>query len=234
MSWPPVRKHRVFGKLFLSLIFFGILPTLADACVLNGQRYRLASDTVHWSLELSGGQICIRGVRFNNVVVDKLILVSAPQIGQVTLQGTGFSYKAASHFQGRDFFTLMVSGATNKISWKFNDRSRGLCHLSAVSGGPRGIVTSTASARQRLVRFIERRGGQQRANYQSLHNWHSLGRERQRAVALELHRQQWHDSPVFSPRANWANSAKAWAWRPSICQPLLHLRQQLLCFNFWK
>jgi len=99
----------------LSLIFLGIQSTLAYACVLNDPRYRLASDTVRWSLELSSGETCLRGVRFNNVVVDKLMIVSAPQIGHVTLQGTGFSYKAAKDFQGSDFFSLLVSGATNKV-----------------------------------------------------------------------------------------------------------------------
>ena len=106
---------RCSASVFLSLIFLGILSTFADACVLNGPRYRLASDTVHWSLELSGGETCIRGVRFNNVVVGKLMVVSAPQTGHLTLQGPGFSYKAARGFQGRDFFSMMVSGATNKV-----------------------------------------------------------------------------------------------------------------------
>ena len=83
--------------------------------MLNYPRYRLASDTVRWSLELSSGETCIRGVRFNNVVVDRLMVVSAPQTGHVTLQGTGFSYKAAKDFQGRDFFSLVVSGAANNV-----------------------------------------------------------------------------------------------------------------------
>jgi hypothetical protein len=82
---------------------------------LNGPQYRLASDTVRWSLELSGGETCIRGIRFNNVVVDKLMIISGPQNGHVTLRGTGFSYKAANDFQGHDFFSLMVSGSTNKV-----------------------------------------------------------------------------------------------------------------------
>jgi hypothetical protein len=106
---------RSSASLFLSVIFLAILSTFADACVLNGPRYQLASDTVHWFLELSDGETCLRGVRFNNVVVDKLMVVSAPRTGHVTLQGTGFSYKAARDFQGRDFFSLMVSGATNKV-----------------------------------------------------------------------------------------------------------------------
>jgi hypothetical protein len=121
MSWPQVIPKPKFGSMrysanvFLSLIFLGILTTFANACVLNGPRYRLASDTVHWSLELSGGETCIRGVRFNNVVVDKLMVVSAPQIGRFILQGTGFSYEATSDFQGRDFFSLKVSGAANNV-----------------------------------------------------------------------------------------------------------------------
>jgi hypothetical protein len=106
---------RCSANVLLSFIFLGILSTFADACVLNGPRHQLASDTVRWSLNLSGGETCIRGVRFNNVVVDKLTVVSAPQTGHVTLQGSGFSYRAARDFQGADFFSLMVSGATSKV-----------------------------------------------------------------------------------------------------------------------
>jgi hypothetical protein len=106
---------RCSANVFLSFFFLGILSTFADACVLNAPRYQLASDTVRWSLELSGGEACVRGVRFNNVVVDQLMVLSAPQTGHVTLQGPGFSYKATSDFQGRDFFSLVVSGAIKKV-----------------------------------------------------------------------------------------------------------------------
>jgi hypothetical protein len=102
-------------NVLLSVSFISISSTFAEACVLNGPRYQLASETVHWSLELSDGETCLRGVRFNNVVVDKLMIVSAPQTGHVMLQGTGFSYKPARDFQGRDFFSLMVSGAISKV-----------------------------------------------------------------------------------------------------------------------
>jgi parallel beta-helix repeat protein len=100
----------------LTFVFLGILSTVANACMLNGPRYQLASDTVRWILELSGGETCIRGLRFNNVVVDKLMVLYAPQSGHVTLKGTGFSYQAARDFRGRDFFSLVVSGATKKVS----------------------------------------------------------------------------------------------------------------------
>ena len=106
---------RFSANVLLSVILLAIPSTFADACVLNGPRYQLASDTVHWSLELSAGETCLRGVRFNTMVVDKLMVVSAPQTGHLTLRGTGFSYKAASDFQGHDFFSLMVSGSSNKV-----------------------------------------------------------------------------------------------------------------------
>jgi hypothetical protein len=109
---------------FLSLIFLGILSTLADACVLKGARYQLASDTVRWPIELSSGETCVRGVRFNTVVINKLMVASAPQTGHVTLQGTGFSYKVATDFQGHDFFVLSSPAwltnlpAVQKSKWK--------------------------------------------------------------------------------------------------------------------
>jgi len=103
------------AELFLSIIFVGALPALANACVLNGPRYQLESDTVHWTLELSGGENCIRGLRFGNVVVNSLTILSQPQTGRITLLGPGFSYKAKSDFQGPDFFSLIVSGSANKI-----------------------------------------------------------------------------------------------------------------------
>jgi hypothetical protein len=107
---------RCSANVFLSVVVFGILSTVADACVLNGPRYRLVSDTVRWSLQLGGGESCIRGIRFSDVVVATLTVVSAPQSGHLTLQGPGFSYKAASDFQGRDVFSLMVSGSIRKVA----------------------------------------------------------------------------------------------------------------------
>jgi hypothetical protein len=105
----------MFGSVFMSLVFLGTLSTLANACVVSSPSYRLVSDTVRWSLELGSGESCIRGVRFNDLVVDSLTVVSAPQNGQVTLHGPGFTYKASSDFQGQDFFSLLVSGRTNKV-----------------------------------------------------------------------------------------------------------------------
>ena len=105
---------RSSAEALLGFVFLGFIPSLAEACALNGPRYGLASDTVRWSLELTSGESCTRGVRLNNVV-DRLTVVSASQTGQVAVVGPGFSYKAASDFQGRDRFSLMVAGTINKV-----------------------------------------------------------------------------------------------------------------------
>ena len=106
---------RCSAGALLGLVFLGLISSLADACTLNGPRYKLTSDTVAWSLELSGGENCTRGVRLNNVVLDKLTLISAPKTGHLTFVGSGFSYEAASDFQGRDHFSLSLAGTINKV-----------------------------------------------------------------------------------------------------------------------
>ena len=223
---------RCSANVFLSFIFLGILSTFADACVLNGPRYQLASDTVRWSLKLSGGETCIRGVRFNNVVVDKLAVVSAPQTGHVTLQGPGFSYKAARDFQGSDFFSLMVSGATNKVPGSSTievevsviraDELRRFSTMISPSSqsqpSPPSLAGSPTSSPplpppvNDLCGSSNDVAASSAPDYQSLQHRHGLGRQRQRAVALALHQQQWpRGSTVLSPRANFAIGAKAWA-----------------------
>jgi hypothetical protein len=93
----------------------GMSPANAAECHLaSSPRYALASDTVEWSLEIDSGQSCIRGLRFNNVAVESVKLESRPQIGQVSLFGSGFTYSAKPDYVGRDSFTLAVTGTISK------------------------------------------------------------------------------------------------------------------------
>jgi hypothetical protein len=106
-----------FGQgFFVVLIAFLSLsaPAHAMECVVNGPRYRLTSDVVNWSMKISNGQSCIRGLRFNNVAIESLHLVSPPQTGQVTLRGPSFTYSAKSDYEGEDSFTVAVSGTINR------------------------------------------------------------------------------------------------------------------------
>jgi photosystem II stability/assembly factor-like uncharacterized protein len=105
----------------LTLISSGLRAASAIPCVVSGPRYGLVADTVDWSMKIGSGRNCARDFRFNTalstspakVVVENVKLVSPPQSGQVTIEGSGFSYSAKSDFQGKDSFAVAVSGANN-------------------------------------------------------------------------------------------------------------------------
>jgi hypothetical protein len=100
----------------LAVLSLGIRAAFAGECRISGARYQLQSDTVQWLMQIHAGQSCVRGVRFSNVAFDKIKLISPPHYGQVTLLGSGFSYRAKSDFQGEDSFVIGVSGAIKKVS----------------------------------------------------------------------------------------------------------------------
>jgi len=75
----------------------------------------MSSDTIEWSMIIRTGESCVRGIRYGAAVVDEVKLVTTPQFGQVTLQGTAFYYQAAPEFHGADAFALSVSGKVNQI-----------------------------------------------------------------------------------------------------------------------
>jgi len=102
---------RVTVIAFLSL---GMKIAHAGECIVSGQRYRLTTDTVDWSIKVGSGESCIRGLRFNNVAIESVKLISAPQAGQVTLGGPSFTYSAKSNYEGQDSFTVAVSGTINR------------------------------------------------------------------------------------------------------------------------
>ena len=115
---------RIACVVFLSLastVSLGLRPS-ASSCVVSGPRYRLMAEAVDWSTRIGSGQSCIRDLRLNtalsvspNVVIEDVKLISPPQSGQVTMQGSGLSYTAKSDFQGEDSFTVLVSGSINRI-----------------------------------------------------------------------------------------------------------------------
>jgi Glycosyl hydrolase family 26 len=105
-----------FGCIVL-LNFVSATPGWAfvSSCLISGPRYQLATDVVEWSMKIGSGQTCTRGFRFSNVVFEHDNLVSAPQSGELTLQGPSFTYTARSDFQGQDSFAISVSGSIKKI-----------------------------------------------------------------------------------------------------------------------
>lgn len=106
--------YRVLFFVLIALLSPSTPAAYAIECVVEGPRYGLTSDLVNWSIKISSGQSCIRGLRFNNVAIESLQLLSPPQTGQVTLRGPSFIYSAKSEYEGEDSFTVAVSGRINK------------------------------------------------------------------------------------------------------------------------
>jgi hypothetical protein len=87
----------------------------AQACIIQTPRYNLKADTVDWSIKIASGKSCARGVRFGNVEIDAVKLVSPPQSGQVMIEGPGFRYTSKANYKGTDSFSLAVVGRINRV-----------------------------------------------------------------------------------------------------------------------
>lgn len=101
-------------QIILVFLLVGGQTASAQNCVVDSPRYNLNEDTVSWSMAIASGRTCSRGVRFGNVTIEGLKLVSSPQSGQVVLHGPGFTYAAKADFRGEDSFSLAVTGEVNK------------------------------------------------------------------------------------------------------------------------
>jgi hypothetical protein len=110
--------RRFFGRYVIGIVFSFCLiggPTaLAQSCVIENSPYNLTVDTVTWSMTTIPGATCFGGVRFGNVIIESVKLISPPRTGQIVLRGSGFSYTAKANFRGEDSFALKVSGAINR------------------------------------------------------------------------------------------------------------------------
>jgi len=110
--------RRFFGRyvigLVLSFCLIGGRTALAQSCVIENSPYNLAVDTVTWSMTTIPGATCFGGVRFGNVIIKSVKLISPPRAGQIVLRGSGFSYAAKADFRGEDSFALKVTGAIDR------------------------------------------------------------------------------------------------------------------------
>ena len=97
-----------------AVLLLGLTAASAEPCHLSGPRYGLVGDTVQWSFAIKRGHSCIAGLRFANVTLDSVKLISQPLSGQVTLSGWGFSYSSAAGIGEKDTFTLALVGKVDK------------------------------------------------------------------------------------------------------------------------
>ncbi|MBH5368974.1 hypothetical protein [Bradyrhizobium glycinis] len=79
-------------------------------CLRDIKPYRLAGDTMEWSMMIAPGGDCIQGLRWPTMQIYKVELTEKPKSGEIVLVGPGFRYFAKPDFAGTDKFTLFVTG----------------------------------------------------------------------------------------------------------------------------
>ena len=106
----------VFESAALLVCLLGdVAGASAQSCVIQAPRYSLKADTVDWAIKVASGRSCIHGMRFGNVQIEGVKLVSPPQSGQVTVEGPGFRYSSKTKYTGSDSFSLSVIGRVNNV-----------------------------------------------------------------------------------------------------------------------
>src|SRR5262249_5701317 len=94
--------------------FSGLECALAQGCAVDVHPYQLNLDHVVWSMKVASGRSCVWGFRVSGVVLESVRLAIAPETGQVTIKGVGFSYQPKIGFLGADSFTVVVSGTRQR------------------------------------------------------------------------------------------------------------------------
>ncbi|QPF95333.1 hypothetical protein IC761_27695 [Bradyrhizobium commune] len=79
-------------------------------CLRDNKPYRLAGDTIEWSMTIAPGANCIQGLRWSTMQIFSVSVVEKPKNGDLLMVGPGFRYFARSDFTGTDKFTLVVVG----------------------------------------------------------------------------------------------------------------------------
>jgi hypothetical protein len=111
--------RRFLSALFVSsaIVSAGFAQDSSVLCVVSGPPYQLLSDTVTWSMTVASGHSCVRGViRSQYTTVENISVITAPQAGQVLVEGPAIKYKGDPAFHGQDTFSLLVSGKFFKTS----------------------------------------------------------------------------------------------------------------------
>jgi hypothetical protein len=110
---------RLAYAVLLVCASLGSQAAYGGPCFVSGPRYALAQDTLNWSMKVESGKTCSRDFKLNSalsiapggVAIEEVKLVSPPQSGLATVQGSSFTYAARTGFQGPDSFTISVSGS---------------------------------------------------------------------------------------------------------------------------
>ena len=114
-------RHQFIVRVACAALTLAIfLPHTAGAqveCRLapRQQAYAFTSDTVVWRMTIRAGGKCVRGIRYNDAIINNIQLVKEPQSGQIALNSNAFTYQAPD-LPGSDNFSLLISGKRLSIT----------------------------------------------------------------------------------------------------------------------
>ncbi|EJN10669.1 hypothetical protein PMI42_05996 [Bradyrhizobium sp. YR681] len=83
-------------------------------CMRDIKPYKLAGDTMEWSMTIAPGADCIQGLRWSTMQIYSVSISEKPSNGELVLVGPGFRYFAKPNFSGTDKFTLVVVGKNRR------------------------------------------------------------------------------------------------------------------------
>jgi hypothetical protein len=104
---------RFLARVSTAVVLLALASVSAQAtpnCLKGNQPYKLAGDTIGWSMTIAPGADCIQGLRWSTMQIYSVSIAEKPKSGDLVLVGPGFRYFAKPDFAGTDSFTLVVVG----------------------------------------------------------------------------------------------------------------------------
>lgn len=117
---------RTLFVLPLLVVAFGPAQATPN-CLRDNQPYKLAGDTIDWSMTIKPGANCIQGLRWSTMQIYNVSIAEEPKGGELKLVGPGFRYFAKSDFGGSDSFALVVIGKNRR------DEGRSVIHIKVTA-----------------------------------------------------------------------------------------------------
>lgn len=105
-------------------------------CLRDNKPYKLADDTIEWSMTIAPGADCIQGLRWSTMQIYSVSVIEKPKSGELVMVGPGFRYFARPDFSGIDKFTLVVVGK--------NRHDEGTSTVQITVSRPSGALVASA------------------------------------------------------------------------------------------
>jgi hypothetical protein len=104
---------KIYICTFITLMLSALAPLPANAtqnCLRDQKPYKLAGDSIDWSMTIEPGADCIQGLRWSTMQIYAVWVLKKPMSGKLVIVGPGFRYFAKPGFSGSDKFSLVVVG----------------------------------------------------------------------------------------------------------------------------